>query len=111
MENEDYENNEIETTTEESEITYSERRPRSRERGPDKKPRTYKAASMNNLKQFNQRPEEFAQYLKDEKGVNVTGNPEIGKILLILAIGVFTVLGGAWMYNHYKNRKDNRIEN
>ena len=111
MENEDYENAEIETATEESETTSSERKPRSRERGPDKRPRTYKAASMNNLKQFSQRPEEFAQYLKDEKGVNITGNSGIGKVLVILAMGVFAVLGGAWLYNHYKNREDNSVEN
>ena len=111
MENEDYENAEIETISEESETTHSERKPRSRERGPDKKPRTYRAASMNNLTQFNQRPEEFAKYLKDEKGVNITGNSGIGKVLLIVVIGVFAVLGGTWLYNHYKNRKDDSVEN
>ena len=63
------------------------------------------------LRQFSQRPEEFAQYLKDEKGVNITGNSGIVKVLLILAIGFCAVLGGAWLYNHYKNREDNSVEN
>jgi len=38
---------------------------------------------MNNLTQFNQRPEEFAKYLKDKKGVNITGNSGIVKTFLI----------------------------
>ena len=110
MENENYENIEIESTTEDSETTYSERRPRSRERGPDKKPRTYKAASMSNLTQFNQRPEEFAHYLKEEKGVDITGNSGFGKALLILGIVLGAIFGGAWLYKHYKNKKEPSVE-
>ena len=110
MENEDYENTEIEYTTEDSETTYPERRPRSRERGPDKKPRTYKAASMNNLIQFSQRPEEFARYLKEEKGVDITGNSGFGKALLILVIVLGAMFGGAWLYKHYKNNKEHTVE-
>ena len=33
------------------------KKPRSRERGPDKKPRTYRANSMKNFEQFKERPE------------------------------------------------------
>jgi len=96
---------------EDSEIDHTERKKsRSRERGPDKKPRTYKVNSMRNLEQFNQRPEEFAKYLKDEKGINITGNSGMVKILLVFSGLLFAGLGGWWLYNHYKNEKDS-IEN
>ena len=96
---------------EDSEIVNTERKKsRSRERGPDKKPRTYKVNSMRNLDQFNQRPEEFTKYLKDEKGVDITGNSGIVKILLIFSGLLFAGLGGWWLYNHYKNEKDS-VEN
>ncbi|MDH3766297.1 MAG: hypothetical protein OER82_10890 [Nitrosopumilus sp.] len=106
-------NNVVETTAEsyEVEIDSTERKPRSRERGPDKKPRTYKANSMSNLTQFNQRPEEFAKYLKDEKGVDITGNSGIVKALLIFGVAMIAIFGGLWLYNHYKNGRHDNIEN
>jgi hypothetical protein len=106
LENDSYD---VEITTEsydDSEIEHTERKPRSRERGPDRKPRTYKANSMSNLVQFNQRPEEFAQYLNDEKGVDITGNSSIVKMMLVFAVLIFAGLGGYWLYKHYKNGKD-----
>ena len=75
-------NNDVKITSEsydDHETDYPERTKRSRERGPDKKPRTYRASSMNNLVQFSQRPEEFTKYLKDEKGINITGDSMKGK--------------------------------
>ena len=98
------------TSYSESEIDYTERKPRSRERGPDKKPRTYRANSMGNLAQFNQRPEEFVKYLKDEKGVDVIGNSSILKTFLIFCGTIVVIFGGLWLYNHYKNRKNDDIE-
>ena len=95
---------------EDSEMDYAERKPRSRERGSDKKPRTYRANSMNNFVQFRERPEVFAKYLKDEKGVDITGNFDIVKMMLVFAGLVFAGLGGWWLYNHYKNEKDNILE-
>lgn len=80
------------------------------ERGPDKKPRTYRANSMGNLVQFKQRPEEFVQYLKDEKGVDVTGNSSILKTFLIFGGTIVAIFGGFLLYNHYKNRKNDDIE-
>jgi len=79
--------------------------------GPDKKPRTYRASSMNNLAQFNQRPEEFATYLKEEKGVDITGNPGIVKAFLIFGVAMIAIFGGWWLYDHYKNRNYNSTEN
>ncbi len=105
------ENNDVVIVSEsydDSETLVTERKPRSRERGPDKKPRTYRANSMNNFVQFKDRPEEFAKYLKDVKGVDITGNSGIAKVLLIFGVAIIAVLGGLWLYNHYK--KDN-IEN
>ena len=90
---------------ENTETLYTERKPRSRERGPDKKPRTYRANSMSNLTQFRQRPEEFTQYLKDEKGVDVTGNSGIAKTILVLVGLMIAVIGGLWLYDWYKNRQ------
>ena len=61
------ENNDVETASEsydDSENILAGKKPRSRERGPDKKPRTYRANSMSNLTQFNQRPEDLAKYLR-----------------------------------------------
>ena len=79
------------------------KKPRSRERGPDKKPRTYRANSMRNFVQFKERPEEFAKYLKDEKGVDITGNSGIVKAFLIFCVVMIAIFGGLWLYNHYKN--------
>ena len=101
-------NNDVETAAEsydDFETGYTEKKKRSRERGPDKKPRTYRARSMGNLTQFNQRPEEFVQYLKNEKGVDIDGNSSIVKSFLIFGGVVTTIFGGLWLYNHYKNRK------
>jgi len=101
-------NNDIEITAEsyeDPEIDSTERKKRSRERGPDKKPRTYRTNSMSNLTQFNQRPEEFTKYLKDEKGVDITGNSGIVKAFLIFGVAMITIFGGWWLYNQYKNRK------
>ena len=94
----------------ESEMDSTERKPRSRERGPDKKPRTYRANSMNNFVQFQDRPEEFAKYLKDVKGVDITRNSGIVKAFLIFGGVMIAVFGGLWLYNHYKNRNNNSIE-
>ena len=108
------ENNDVEIASEsyaETEIDYSERKPRSRERGPDKKPRTYRANSMNNFVQFKERPEVFAKYLKDEKGVDITGNFGIIKTFLIFGGVLIAVFGGLWLYNYYKNGKNDGIEN
>ena len=93
-----------------SENILAVKKPRSRERRPDKKPRTYRANSMKNFVQFRERPEEFAKYLKDVKGVDIVGNSGIVKIILILGGLGFAGLGGWWLYNHYKNQKD-RVEN
>ena len=102
-------NNDVEITDEsynDSEILYTERKSRSRERGPDKKPRTYWTNSMNNLTQFKERPEVFAKYLKEVKGVDVTGNSGIVKSILILSGLMFAIFGWLWLYNHYKKEKD-----
>jgi len=107
-------NNDIEIVSEsydDSETVYTEKKKRSRERGPDKKPRTYRASSMGNLTQFNQRPEEFTKYLKEEKGVDITGNSGIVKAFLIFGGVMITIFGGLWLYNQYKNRKNDGIEN
>jgi len=102
----------VETASEsyEFEIDY-ERKPRSRERGPDKKPRIYRANSMNNFVQFKDKPEEFAKYLKDVKGVDITGNPNLVKILLILGGIGLAGFGGWWLYNHFKNGRNDNVEN
>ena len=101
----------VSESSDDSETEYSERKPRSRERGPDKKPRTYRANSMNNFVQFKDRPEEFAKYLKDVKGVDVTGNSGIVKAFLIFGGAMIAVFGGLWLYNHYKNERKNNVEN
>ena len=87
------------------------KKPRSRERGPDKKPRAYRANSMSNLTQFNQRPEEFAKYLKEEKGVDITGNSGMVKAFLIFGGVMIAIFGGLWLYNRYKNEENDDIEN
>jgi len=66
---------------------------------------------MNNLAQFNQRPEEFVKYLNDEKGVDITGNSGIVKAFLIFGGVVIAIFGGLWLYNHYKDGNDNSTEN
>jgi len=66
---------------------------------------------MNNLAQFNQRPEEFVKYLNDEKGVDITGNSGIVKAFLIFGGVMIAIFGGLWLYNHYKDGNDNSTEN
>jgi len=103
------EKNNVEVATEnheEFESISMERKPRSRERGPDKKPRIYRANSMNNFVQFKDRQEVFVKYLKDEKGVDITGNSGMWRILLIIVGVAFAGFGGLWLYNHYKSEKD-----
>lgn len=86
-----------------SENILAVKKPRSRERGPDKKPRTYRANSMKNFVQFKERPEEFAKYLKDVKGVDIAGNSGIVNVFLIFCVVMIAIFGGLWLYNHYKN--------
>ena len=66
---------------------------------------------MNNFVQFKDRPEVFAKYLKDEKGVDITENSGIVKDFLIFGGAMIAIFGGLWLYNHYKNGKDDNIEN
>ena len=101
----------ISESYDDSENILAGKKPRSRERGPDKKPRTYRANSMKNFVQFKERPEEFAKYLKEEKGVDIAGNSGIVKAFLIFSGVMIAVFGGLWLYNHYKNGNDNSIEN
>ncbi|MDH3313800.1 MAG: hypothetical protein OEM28_11755, partial [Nitrosopumilus sp.] len=56
-------------------------------------------------------PEEFKKYLKDVKGVDITGNTGIVKAFLIFGGAMIAIFGGLWLYNHYKNGNDNSIEN
>ena len=108
------ENKVVESVSEsydDSENIFAGKKPRSRERGPDKKPRTYRANSMKNFVQFKERPEEFAKYLKEEKGVNITGNSGIAKTFLIFCVAMIAIFGGLWLYNQYKNRKNDDIKN
>ena len=108
------ENKVVETASEsydDSENIFAGKKPRSRERGPDKKPRTYRANSMKNFVQFKERPEEFAKYLKDEKGVDIAGNSGIVKAFLIFSGVMIAFFGGLWLYNHYKNGNNNYTEN
>ena len=94
-----------------SENILAGKKPRSRERGPDKKPRTYRANSMKNFVQFKKRPEEFAKYLKDVKGVDITGNSGIAKAFLIFCMAMIAIFGGLWLYNCYKNERKDNVEN
>ena len=101
----------ISESSDDSVIEVTAKKPRSRERGPDKKPMTYLANSMNNFVQFKDRPEEFEKYLKDVKGVDIAGNSGIVKAFLIFCVAMIAFFGGLWLYNHYKNGNDNSTEN
>jgi hypothetical protein len=94
-----------------SENILAVKKPRSRERGPDKKPRTYRANSMRNFVQFKERPEEFAKYLKEEKGVHIAGNSGIAKAFFVFCVVMIAIFGGWWLYDHYKNRNYNSTKN
>jgi len=60
---------------------------------------------MNNFVHFKYRPEEFVKYLKDVKGVDLTGNSGIVKMMLVFAGLIFAGLGGYWLYKHTKMEK------
>ena len=111
MMNEDKVVESVSESYDDSENILAGKKPRSRERGPDKKPRTYKANSMSNFVQFKDRPEAFAKYLKDEKGVDIIGNSGIVKAFLIFGVATIAIFGGLWLYNHYKNERKDNIEN
>ncbi len=107
------ENRTVESVSESSndaENILAGKKPRSRERGPDKKPRTYRANNMRNFVQFKERPEKFTKYLKDVKGVDITGNSGITKAFLIFCMAMIAIFGGLWLYNRYKNGNDNNTE-
>ncbi|MDH3204923.1 MAG: hypothetical protein OEL81_09645 [Nitrosopumilus sp.] len=97
---------EIEDTIEDAQTFHRERKPRSRERGPDKKPRTYHVNSMKNLGQFSDRPQEFETYLKDEKGIDISGKTSTAKIALIIVGVMLAGLGILYLYDRYRNRQD-----
>ena len=65
---------------------------------------------MNNFVQFKDRPEAFKKYLKDEKGIDITGKSSILKTFLIFGVVIDAIFGGLWLYNHYKNSKNDNIE-
>jgi hypothetical protein len=64
---------------------------------------------MKNFVQFKERSEVFAKYLKEEKGVDIAGNSGIVKAFLIFCVAMIAIFGGLWLYNRYKNRKDDNI--
>ena len=99
------------TETNDTKYTTNGRRKRSRERGKDNKPRNFPLHTMKNFVQFKERPEEFAKYLNEKKGVNITGNSGIVKAFLIFCVAMIAIFGGCWLYNHYKNGNDNNTEN
>ena len=66
---------------------------------------------MKNFVQFKERPKVFAKYLKEAKGVDITGNSGIVKILLIFGGVMIAIFGGLWLYNRYKNEENDDIEN
>jgi len=101
----------ISESYDDSENISTGKKPRSRERGPDKKPRTYRANSMRNFVQFKERPEEFAKYLNEGKGVSIAENSGIVKAFLIFCVAMIAIFGGLWLYNHYKNRNYDNTEN
>jgi len=65
---------------------------------------------MKNFVQFRERPEEFAKYLEEEKGVDITGNSGIVKAFLIFCVVMIAIFGGLWLYYHYKNGNDSSTE-
>jgi len=102
------ENKVVESVSEsydDSENILAGKKPRSRERGPDKKPRTYRANSMSNLTQFNQRPEEFAKYLKDEKGVDIGSDFNWNNTIVWILIGLVVVVGGIGIVKWWQQRQ------
>ena len=48
---------------------------------------------MKNLEQFSNRPQEFETYLKDEKGIDISGKTSTAKIVLIIVGIMFAGLG------------------
>ena len=66
---------------------------------------------MKNFVQFKEKPEEFEKYLKDVKGVDVNGNSGIVKAFLIFGGAMIAIFGGLWLYNRYKNGRNDGIEN
>ena len=94
-------------SSEDTETSFKERKPRSKERGPDRKPRTYQVNSMRNLSQFNNKPQEFETYLKDEKGIDITGKTSTAKIVFVVVGVMLAGLGLLYLYDRYRNRQDN----
>ena len=100
---------EVSENNEGIETSQKERKPRSRERGQDRKPRTIRANSMRNLNQFSDKPEEFSTYLKDEKGIDITGNTNATTKIVLIVIGIMLAgLGVLYFYDRYKNKHDNQ---
>ena len=96
----------LEEDTENYKTSHNERRPRSKERGPDKKPRTYRASSMRNLNQFSKRPVEFETYLKDQKGVCLSEKKYNITKLIPIIVGIGLIIFGMLYFYDRKNRQN-----
>jgi len=99
-----------------SETISTERKPRNKERGPDRKPRDYPHHTMKNLRQFQNVPHDnFKSYMQENKGVDVGGKRFNWDGLAVAIWIVCAISAGGyglwWLYNHYKNEKDNNTEN
>ena len=69
---------------------------------------------MNNLAQFNQRPEEFTKYLKDKKGIDIGSNVNAVYVAAIVVISLVAITSPLCIekltdwYNKRKERKEMR---
>ena len=77
--------------------------------GPGKKPSTYRASSMNNLAQFNHRPEEFTKHLKDEKGMGIGSNVNAVYVAVIVVIALVAIISPPYiekLENRYNKKNE-----
>ncbi|MDH3341466.1 MAG: hypothetical protein OEL84_09335 [Nitrosopumilus sp.] len=59
-----------------------------------------------NQEQFSDRSQEFETYLKDEKGIDISGKTSTAKIALIIFGVMLAGLGMLYLYDRHKNRQD-----
>ena len=93
-----------------TEYTANGRRKRSRERGPDLKPRDFPLHTLKNLPQFRDKShEEVRQYILEKKGVDIGSNVNAIHIAIIVIVALVAITSPLWiekLANWYNKRKE-----
>ena len=94
------------TDPDNSEVTKTGRRKRSRERGKDSKSRNFPLHTLKNLPQFRDKPhEEVRQYIMEKKGVDIGSNVNALHVAIIVIFALVVITSPLWIEKLSNKRK------